>query len=121
MVKPAVKRRQVQHLVDAGLVSERRACGLIGISRSVVQYQGVNRYDGDLRVRLKALAERYPRYGYLMLHALLRQEGLVVNARAFSDQIEPVNLARRTLKTIDVEHFSGQSDHKVIQTDREKR
>lgn len=76
-----MKRRQVQHLVDAGLASERRACGLIGISRSVVQYQGVNRDDGDLRARLKALAERYPRYGYLMLHALLRQEGLVVNAK----------------------------------------
>ncbi len=76
-----MKRRQVQHLVDAGLASERRACGLIGISRPVVQYQGVNRDDGDLRARLKALAERYPRYGYLMLHALLRQEGLVVNAK----------------------------------------
>jgi putative transposase len=31
--------------------------------------------------RLKALAEKYPRYGYLMLHGLLRQEGLVINRK----------------------------------------
>lgn len=31
--------------------------------------------------RLKALAEQYPRYGYLMLHGLLRQEGLVINRK----------------------------------------
>lgn len=30
---------------------------------------------------MKALAERYPRYGYLMLHEFLRAEGLVVNRK----------------------------------------
>jgi len=27
------------------------------------------------------LAQRYPRYGYLMLHQFLRQEGLVINRK----------------------------------------
>lgn len=82
MVKPAVKRKQVQHLVNSQMLSERRACGLIGVARSVVQYKSNRRSSDDrLRSRLKELAERYPRYGYLMLHAFLRAEGLVQNAK----------------------------------------
>lgn len=64
------------------MLSERRACGLIGVARSVVQYKRTNPSNDDkLRSRLKKLAEQYPRYGYLMLHALLRTEGLVQNAK----------------------------------------
>ena len=37
--------------------------------------------DGALIARLKALGEQYPRYGYLMLHAMLKNEGLVVNRK----------------------------------------
>ena len=62
-------------------MSERRAYGLVGISRSVFQYTSRRRCDVALRLRLKELAERYPRYGYLMLHAFLKQEGLVQNAK----------------------------------------
>jgi len=58
-VKPAVRRKQVQHLVSGKLLSERRACGLVGISRSVVQYNSRRRCDATLRLRLKELAERY--------------------------------------------------------------
>ena len=32
-------------------------------------------------IDLNALGEQYPRYGYLMLHSLLRAEGLVVNRK----------------------------------------
>ncbi len=34
-----------------------------------------------LEKRLKALAEQYPRYGYLLLHGMLKNEGLVVNRK----------------------------------------
>ena len=79
MVKPATKRCQVQHLVKSGLLSQRRACGLLGVSRSTTQYRSCRPDDSHLRRRLKEVAEQYPRYGYLMLHALLRREGLVQN------------------------------------------
>lgn len=79
MVKPAVRRKQVQHLVAGKMLSERRAHGLVGISRSVAQYNSRRRCDSALRFRMKELAERYPRYGYLMLHAFLKQEGLAQN------------------------------------------
>ena len=39
------------------------------------------RNDGALIARLKGLGEQYPRYGYLMLHAMLKGEGLVVNRK----------------------------------------
>lgn len=71
----------VQHLVSQGMLSERRACGLVRLSRSVARYVSRRSGDEDLRKRLRALAERYPRYGYLMLHALLKTEGLVTNAK----------------------------------------
>ena len=51
------------------------------VSRSVVRYQAKPETDGALRERLKQLAERYPRYGYPTLHAMLRHEGLVVNRK----------------------------------------
>ena len=33
------------------------------------------------RDRLKVLAERYPRYGYLTLHEMLKREGRVINRK----------------------------------------
>lgn len=79
MVKPAVRRKAVHHLVGLEMMSERRACGLIGISRSVSRYRSRRPSDEGLRSRLRVLAARYPRYGYLILHAMLRAEGLVIN------------------------------------------
>jgi hypothetical protein len=35
--------------------------------------------DAKLRTDLKELASQYPRYGYLVLHKLLKSEGLVKN------------------------------------------
>ncbi len=60
---------------------QRRACRLVGLSRSVGRYRGQPRWYEALRARLKELAVRYPRYGYLRLHVLLAGEDLVVNAK----------------------------------------
>jgi len=46
-----------------------------------VRYQPKPHNDQALRVRLKQLGEQYPRYGYLILHAMLKAEGLVVNRK----------------------------------------
>ena len=78
---PEAKRRAVTHLVTGGWLSQRHACRLLGLPRSVARYQAMPRDDDPLRARLNALATCYPRYGYLLLHALLRQENLVVNRK----------------------------------------
>ena len=74
------RRRVVEHLKSCR-VSERRACRLARFSRSASWRPLQGRDDGDLRGRLKALAEQYPRYGYPTLHAMLKNEGLVINAK----------------------------------------
>lgn len=56
MVTPAERRRAVDHLKDCRF-SERRACRLVGLSRSVAQYQLQAANDEPLRGQLKVLAE----------------------------------------------------------------
>jgi putative transposase len=80
MVTPAARREGAQHLLDLKWMSERRACSLVGLSRTVRHYR-MRRDDEPLRTRLQSLAAQYPRYGYLMLHGLLKTEGQVVNRK----------------------------------------
>ena len=80
MVTASQRRRAVEHLKQRR-VSERRACRLVGFSRSAAWREPRGRQDADLRCRLKALAEQYPRYGYSTLHGMLRDEGLVCNPK----------------------------------------
>jgi putative transposase len=61
-------------------LSRRRACRLIGISRSVAEREPRRERDhARLRERLHALAGERRRFGYRRLHELLRREGFVVN------------------------------------------
>ena len=70
MVKPAGRKEIVQYLVEHGWLSERKACQLIGISRTGMRYQSQRGFtDQKLKERLLELAKQYPRYGYLMFHA----------------------------------------------------
>jgi putative transposase len=64
MVTPAARRKAAAHLVAQLGLSERRACRLVGLSRSVHRYASCRRSDECLRTRLKGLAEQYPLYGY---------------------------------------------------------
>lgn len=79
MVTPAAKREAVAHLQERFPVSERRACRLVGLSRSTLRYQRRSRDDTALVERLRALARARPRFGYRRLHVLLRREGKIVN------------------------------------------
>ena len=79
-MKPAARKRIVTYPVDQG-ASERRACRLIGVSRTAMRYQAHRAGETELRSRLLELARDYPRYGYLMLHSLLKTEKLVVNPK----------------------------------------
>jgi putative transposase len=69
----------VQFLRGRFRVSERRACGLIGIHRSTMRYRPRARGDDALRERLGVLARERSRFGYRRLYILLRREGYVVN------------------------------------------
>lgn len=75
----ASQRRQAVDHLKSRQFSERRACRLIGFSRSAVWRPLKGRNDQELRSHLKALAEQYPRYGCPTLHEMLRAQGHVVN------------------------------------------
>jgi putative transposase len=65
-------------MTEFGL-SQRRACGLVGLARSTCQYRGHRDPAPALRERLRALAEQRRRFGYRRLTVLLRREGHRVN------------------------------------------
>ena len=87
MVKPANKKPIVLHLIEHHQVNERTACQLAGLSRTGYRYKAKGKNDQALRERLKVLAVNYSRYGYLMLHVLMmlhvliKAEGLVSNKK----------------------------------------
>lgn len=81
MVKPAGKKPIVARLVEHFHLSERKACHLVGLSRTGYRYQARPKQDQALRERLKILAAEHSRYGYLLLHGLLKAEGLVINKK----------------------------------------
>ena len=62
-------------------LSERRACGLVGVDRSTCRYRGRRADWPALRERLRGLAAERRRFGYRRLHVLLRREGYRVNLK----------------------------------------
>ena len=76
------RRRALGFLMNTLGLSERRCCRIVGLSRSVQQYQPAPRNDAAVVERLKELASENRRYGYLRLHAMLRREGLVAASQA---------------------------------------
>ncbi len=97
MVSSASKRALITHLKSFAL-SERRSCQLAGFSRYGYRYQAKSSNDDRLRSHLLAMAAQYPRYGYLMLHNLLKAEGLVINRKRTYRLYTEKNLQVRTKK-----------------------
>jgi putative transposase len=64
---------------EAHGLSERRACGLVGMTRSSCRYAGRRAEMDGLRGRLRELAQERRRFGYRRLTVLLRREGWAVN------------------------------------------
>jgi putative transposase len=81
MVSPQVKRQAVTVLREERGLGITRACGLVGISRSLYGYRS-QRCDGEkLGERIAELAAEKRRYGYKRIHVLLRREGWQVNRK----------------------------------------
>ncbi len=68
------------HVQQKLVVSERRACKVLGQARSVQRRKSYkSQSDKVLREDIVRLASKYGRYGYRRITALLRTEGWVVN------------------------------------------
>jgi putative transposase len=76
-----VRRELVREVRRTHRLSERRACGLLGITRWTNRYQSRRDPQTVLRMRLRELAGSRTRYGYRRLTVLLRREEWKVNAK----------------------------------------
>ena len=78
----ARERRQVVRKVQAAAgVSEPKAVRFTGFARSTIRYRSKREPQEELRTRIRALAAERPRWGYRMLHMVLRREGWAVNRK----------------------------------------
>ena len=75
-------------------LSERHACKLLGLSRSVLHYVSQRREDG-LQARLVELAGERRRFGYRRLHILVEREGFEVNHKRVHRLYREAGLAVR--------------------------
>jgi len=81
MVSPTGRRAQVRYAVSRRL-SCRRACALLGVPRSTLDYRPRRAgREASLLAELRRLARRHPRYGYRRIWALLRRAGRRINAK----------------------------------------
>jgi putative transposase len=72
----------VRYLTKMGRCSERHACLVVGLSRSLVRYIARQREDETALIKkIHKLATRHSRYGYRRITALLQREGLKVNKK----------------------------------------
>lgn len=62
-------------------LSERRACGLMNISISVLRYQPKADANCELHKRMVLLAGQRRRFGYRRIHVLLKREGWQINVK----------------------------------------
>ena len=82
MVSPLARRSAAEYLVKERECSRRRACIIVGISRSVVRYVARQREDEvELIKKVRELAVRNSRYGYRRIAVLLRREGCKINKK----------------------------------------
>ena len=80
-------------------ISERRACQLVGLSRTVLHYESKAQHANmQLQARLIELAGERRRVGYRRLHALVRREGVLANHKRIYRLYREAGLAVRRRK-----------------------
>ena len=79
MVKPAARRRAVEHARRSFGIRECRACTIFSVDRTSMHYAHRRSDDGDPRSRLPEIAADRRRFGYRRLGIKLVRDGLVMN------------------------------------------
>lgn len=120
MVGPSAQRTVVTYLKESEHCSERHACELVSISRSVARYKFSERIgEVELTKRIIYFANKHKRYGYRRITRLVRREGIVVNKKRVERiwRKEGLSLSRRKVKkrkygsTLELVRKSERKDH----------
>lgn len=104
---PAARREAVKWIRDRHGVSERRACAVLSVQRSVARYRATRNADDDRvkRMLLEVAAEK-PRYGYRRLHVRLGRRGVKVNRKRVYRLYTELGLAVKRKRRRRVAHAS---------------
>lgn len=78
-MSPQARREAVGVLMAERQMGITRACGLVGISRSLYGYRSRRDAPQGLRERIHEIALEKRRYGYRRIHVLLKREGWAIN------------------------------------------
>lgn len=98
MVSPQAKREAVTVLRTERDFGVTRACGLVGISRSLYRYRSRRSDSAALRMRIEEIAAIKRRYGYRRVYVRLRREGWQVNRKRVYRIYRDAGLAVRRRK-----------------------
>jgi putative transposase len=98
MVSPQAKRVAVAALMTERSFGVTRACGLVGISRSLYRYRSRRPDCAPLRARIEEIAAIKRRYGYRRVYVRLRREGWQVNRKRVYRLYHEAGLAVRRRK-----------------------
>ena len=79
MVTPQAKRTCLELLINEHKMSERRACWLVGVQRSLFRYCSKRESEENLKQEIKKIAYEKRRFGYRRIHMMLKRNGLIVN------------------------------------------
>ena len=95
-MRPTARRQAAAIAQEEHGLSRRRACRLVGISRSLAGREPKRVRDHErLRERLRALAGERRRFGCRRLHELLRREGFKANHKLIERLYREEKLALR--------------------------
>ncbi len=77
------QKRQATHLLTLQGMSQRTACRLLGLARSVYRYKSKKKDDSDLIEILRKLTFKNRRYGYRRLYIKIRKMMVVNHKRIY--------------------------------------
>ena len=101
-MKPQARKAAARYSQTQYPISERRACRLFRLSRTVANYKTKRSGDPKLVERLKELAAKRRRFGAKRLHTLLRREGFKVNLKKIKRIYREQNLLLKMRKRIKI-------------------
>lgn len=83
----------MKEFISEQALSERKACLLVGISRSQYRYKSQKREDPKLIRMILDIKEKHPCYGSPRVLAVLRRRGMTVNGKRVCRLLKTLNLS----------------------------
>ena len=110
MVGPEVKRDSAVRVVERFEISRRRACRILSLHRSTLEYKPKRQDDEEVKAKMKMFASKYRRFGRPRIHNELRKSGLKINHK------KTARLYRKL--ALQLKYRKGKKRHNVIRIPR---